>query len=188
MKHYFKRLAALITLSLTHNTSSVAAQNEMETDLIVDDPIRVADLNVSVSKMLAAHRSHSSHRSHRSSSSGGYRAPTNPNPSHSNTPSIRRNNTGNRTADPLGQQARPLSSYPSTQPKTKLPIDKESLRNIIMRVQLTLKFDNYYHGDIDGTMGPETREAVRKFKEANGITGKAVLDAKTLNALGIKGF
>jgi peptidoglycan hydrolase-like protein with peptidoglycan-binding domain len=57
-----------------------------------------------------------------------------------------------------------------------------------MRMQLSLQFDELYDGPIDGIMGPDTREAVLKYKKARGIPGDKVLDAATLNAFGILGY
>lgn len=64
-------------------------------------------------------------------------------------------------------------------------LDPETRENIIMRVQLTLQFEGYYDGEIDGIMGDKTRAAVKKYKEAHGIDSKNFLDAKTLNEMGI---
>jgi His-Xaa-Ser repeat protein HxsA len=61
-------------------------------------------------------------------------------------------------------------------------------KNIIMRMQLTLQFEGYYDGPVDGLMGPKTRSAVLAYKKAHDLSGDQVLDAETLNALGIKGF
>ena len=67
--------------------------------------------------------------------------------------------------------------------------DEEMRKNIIMRMQLTLQFENYYDGEIDGIMGPKTRAAVLKYKKDKiGSTSSQVLDAETLNLFGISGF
>lgn len=183
MKNKLKSLAALISASLSNSLPATTGEDvtlgiiKTETK---DEKLSVNVLNESVSKYLAAHRSHSSHRSHRShrsSSSGSYRAPAAP----SAPPQ--------RQSDPLGQQPRQQESYPpanSTRPYVLN--DPEKRKNIIMRVQLTLKFEGYYDGRIDGVMGPRTRDATLAYKRDKGIPGSTVLDAQTLNSLGIKGF
>lgn len=190
MKHQFKRLAALISFSLVNNSNSAANLENSELNLVSDPLIKLGNLNISVSQLLAAHRSHSSHASHgshRSSSGGGgsYRAPS---VSPSYTSPTKKRSVINNSSNPLGQQARPLSSYPSYKPKNKLPTDKSALKNLIMRIQLTLKFEGYDSGPIDGIMGPKTRAAITKYKKHKGITSKGFLDTETLNALGVKGF
>ncbi len=188
MKDRFKRLATLISLSLVQNSNAAVKVDSPSTPLTPDN-LKPADLNIGVSQLLAGHRSHSSHgshRSHRSSSGGGYRTPSPPiSPSY--TPQPKRREIHN--ADPLGQKARPKSSYPSRSTSSAQRLkDKEARKNIIMRMQLTLQFQGYYDGPIDGIMGPKTRDAVKKFKKDKGIPGTSVMDAETLNALGIKGF
>ena len=180
MSKYFKQLATLISVSLAHNTSANSIPIEKPDNKIDSGKISVADLNVTVSKHLAAHRSHSSHgshRSHRSSSGGGYRAPA--------TPSVP--STPPRKSEPLGQEPRPKSSYPSNT-QSKSLTNTEKRKNIIKRMQLTLQFEGLYNGPIDGIMGPNTRSAVLAYKRKHGIPGDTVLDAQTLNAFGIKGY
>lgn len=189
MSKKLKKLASLISLSFAANAganadiekyNSVHSGNDS-----ANNTIAPSILNESVSQQLAAHRSHSSHGSHRSSSSGSgtYRPPATPRPSAPRTPSPPR-------SDPLGQPSRSPSSYPSEQPKAlkKNLSDPQKFKNIILRVQLSLEFQGYYSGPIDGVMGPETRAAVLRFKKAKGVSGNKVLDAATLNALGVKAY
>lgn len=185
MKAKLKKLGALISMSLAHGNSADADTNDIKPIPVDNDTFAPSKLNLQISDVLAAHRSHSSHsshRSHRSSSSGGYSSPsTPPTPKPKPVPK----------SDPLGQDSRPGSSYPSTAAPQSLSqqlSDKEKRKNIIMRMQLALKFDGYYSGPIDGVMGPTTREAVRAYKKAKSIPGDSVIDVETLNALGIQGF
>ena len=207
MRKTFKKLAALISLSFADNSDAVVHSMEIPDSFLKPDKLNLADLNVNVSPLLAGHRSHSSHRSHgshRSSSGGGYRSPPVKNysppplevpkipPKKADPPKqqLKETTQPQKKADPLGQQARPKSSYPSSQGKNnsqKLKND-EKIKNIIMRIQLTLQFEEYYNGPIDGIMNSKTRESIIKFKKAKGISSKKLLDAATLNALGIKGF
>jgi His-Xaa-Ser repeat protein HxsA len=66
--------------------------------------------------------------------------------------------------------------------------NKEMLKNVVMRMQLTLQFEGYYQGTIDGVMGPGTRAAVMAYKRDHGLSGTQIFDTPTLNALGIRGY
>lgn len=190
MNKFFTRLSGLISISLAAKSGAAVLMDEPHDTPLDPDTLKPADLNISVSKYLAAHRSHSSHASHsshRSSSGGGYRSPSVPS---TPAPTPKRAQPAPRQSDPLGQQPRPKSSYPSATPKglSKKLKDKKARKNIIMRMQLALQFEGWYDGKVDGIMGPATRKAIEKYKRAKGIPGKTVLDVQTLNALGIKGF
>ena len=73
----------------------------------------------------------------------------------------------------------PIEDAPS---RTKLQNYKISL------IQMILRQLDFNPGPIDGTLGPNTREALRKFQisHALAVTGQA--DDKTLEALGLKKF
>ncbi len=188
MKKSFAYLASLISASFA--AKDTVANNVIEDQsikMLDDDHIIISKLNHSVSNLLAAHRSHrshSSHSSHRSSAGGGYSTPRTYTPPSTYTPPAKK-------ADPLGQTARPKSSYPSVIKESDLVkslTDKDKRKNIIMRMQLALQFEGLYSGTIDGVMGERTRNAVKAYKKQNGVTSDGVMDAETLNALGIKGF
>jgi outer membrane murein-binding lipoprotein Lpp len=53
----------------------------------------------------------------------------------------------------------------------KMPVAKE--------IQAALKNAGFYAGEIDGVIGPGTKEAVRKFQEANQLTPDGVVGSKT---------
>jgi len=196
MNKHFARLGALISFSLASN---VAAESAIITPVdgeVSPDGLIASDLNLSVSYVLAGHRSHSSHASHashRSSSSRAYRTPVAPVPSpipSYNTPSSHPaygapSIPTSRNGLP-SQQPRPENSYSSRKQKSTKDIDKR--KNVIMRVQLTLQYGGYYDGPVDGVMGPSTRNAIKRYKNSVGLHGDSVLDARTLNFLGIKGF
>ncbi len=55
----------------------------------------------------------------------------------------------------------------------------------IRRVQEVLVEKGFYHGRPDGRMGPETRDALIKFQEREGIETRGRLDERTFGALGI---
>ena len=50
-------------------------------------------------------------------------------------------------------------------------------------VQKALKGAGFYNGDMDGKVGPDTREAVRNFQRANGLTPDGIIGKSTWNLL-----
>ena len=56
----------------------------------------------------------------------------------------------------------------------------------IRRVQEVLIEKGYYHGPVDGELGPETRQALISFQEHEGIEVRGVIDERTYAALGIR--
>lgn len=145
------------------------------------DDVETAPLNTGEMPLyLAGHRSHASHASHashRSSSGGSYKKPA---------PSVPRT-TPSAPSDPLGQPSRPKSTIPSANESNfqKVMSDAEKRKNIILRVQLTLQALDFYHGKLDGIMGPATRKAVNKYRLSVGQPAKEKLDLDVLNSLGI---
>jgi hypothetical protein len=62
--------------------------------------------------------------------------------------------------------------------KTAEPPDK-----VIANVQAVLKDMGYYRGEVDGLLGPLTREALTGYQTDNGMTVTAVIDEPTLESL-----
>jgi len=56
-------------------------------------------------------------------------------------------------------------------PELRMPTAKE--------IQATLKSSGFYAGEIDGVIGSGTKEAIRKFQEANQLTPDGVVGSKT---------
>ncbi len=56
---------------------------------------------------------------------------------------------------------------------------------IIADVQAVLKTMGYYRGEVDGLLGPLTREALIGYQSRHGLTRTAVIDEPTLDALGM---
>jgi murein L,D-transpeptidase YcbB/YkuD len=48
-----------------------------------------------------------------------------------------------------------------------------------LEIQTALKKVGYFKGLVDGKIGPETKEAIKKFQQANGITPDGVVGSKT---------
>lgn len=61
-----------------------------------------------------------------------------------------------------------------------------SRQNMIRQVQQRLKKQGFNPGGIDGTLGPQTQQALRWFQNSKGLIATGVLDTKTLDALGVR--
>jgi N-acetylmuramoyl-L-alanine amidase len=55
----------------------------------------------------------------------------------------------------------------------------------IVAVQQALSQLGYYHGPIDGVIGPQTVKAVRWFQSVDTLSVTGQIDSPTLKALGI---
>ena len=53
-------------------------------------------------------------------------------------------------------------------------------------VQDQLARRGYYHGNIDGVLGPETRHAILRYQGAHGLIGTGELTPQTLQSLGVR--
>jgi len=56
---------------------------------------------------------------------------------------------------------------------------------VIAEVQATLQQMGYYKGEVDGLLGPLTREALVGYQNDQGLTATAVIDEPTLDTLGM---
>lgn len=187
LKTHAKYLAALISASLTNSAigdNLEARQEQMNLD--AEKGFQANVLNSAIPLQLAAHRSHSSHRSHRShsshrsSSGGGYRAPApyvppSPPPAPATTPKPQQSVQSHKEA----------SANDNSTKKSTDTVGKDELATVIQRIQLALTFEGFYEGDVDGIMGPKTREAITNYRAAKGLSKNAYIDAALLNSLGI---
>jgi hypothetical protein len=64
--------------------------------------------------------------------------------------------------------------------KSALPPDR-----VIANVQATLQEMGYYKGEVDGLLGPLTREALTGYQANQGLVATAVIDQPTLDSLGM---
>jgi hypothetical protein len=64
--------------------------------------------------------------------------------------------------------------------KSAEPPDK-----VIANVQAALQDMGYYKGEVDGLIGPLTREALTAYQTDNGMTVTAVIDEPTLDSLNL---
>ena len=62
----------------------------------------------------------------------------------------------------------------------QVPFDR-----VLATVQATLQEQGYYHGQVDGLMGPLTRDALANYQRDNGLVSTAALDQPTLASLGL---
>lgn len=136
-----------------------------------------APLNVNARNMYASHSSHSSHASHASHashSSGSGSSYSSPVYTPAYTPPVSPTPASSRAADTLLTPS-PTSSRPSA----------DQLQLMIMRVQAALYARGYDPGAIDGEMSEKTKEALRLFQAAHGLSPTAKMTTETLNALGV---
>jgi hypothetical protein len=56
---------------------------------------------------------------------------------------------------------------------------------VIADVQAVLQDMGYYRGEVDGLLGPLTREALTSYQADNGLTTTAAIDQPTLDSLGM---
>jgi len=57
--------------------------------------------------------------------------------------------------------------------------------SVVARVQERLARAGYYHGPIDGVMGPRTRYAVRVYERRHGLPADGIIDRRLLATMGI---
>ena len=55
----------------------------------------------------------------------------------------------------------------------------------VAAVQRRLARGGYYHGSVDGVIGPGTRAAVRAFERNNGLPADGVIDRQLLRTMGL---
>ena len=58
---------------------------------------------------------------------------------------------------------------------------------VIANVQAVLQEQGYYKGEVDGLLGPLTREALTAYQSDNGLYTTAAIDEPTLESLGMTG-
>src|SRR5262249_46326281 len=56
---------------------------------------------------------------------------------------------------------------------------------VIAQTQALLQQMGYYRGEVDGLLGPMTREALTAYQADNGLTTTAAIDQPTLDSLGL---
>ncbi len=56
---------------------------------------------------------------------------------------------------------------------------------IVADVQASLQEQGFYHGEVDGLLGPQTRAALADYQQAQGLEMTAAVDEPTLQSLGM---
>ena len=128
----------------------------------------------------SSHRSHGSHRSHRSSSRSvpKYSPPAQPTPpAKPSSPSTNRN-----------PNSTPPSAILPNSPALNLPKIKGNsarFKRIVMRVQMMLYALGHYTGQLDGLAGSDTRTAIAKYQQQNGLTVTGQIDEQLLKRMNV---
>ncbi len=55
----------------------------------------------------------------------------------------------------------------------------------VSEVQESLRDKGYYHGQVDGVLGPQTREAIRQYQKSENLPVTGRLDGETAGTLGV---
>ncbi|HFP9447656.1 TPA: peptidoglycan-binding protein, partial [Raoultella ornithinolytica] len=143
-----------------------------------------------------------SHSSHRSSSGGGYYGGSTPYyPKTYSSPSSSESSSSGTSSSSSSSSVRSLRSNDNNNSTTTnsvgtteanrasngLTSGTEKRKRLIMRVQFALLDKGYYNGNIDGIMGPSTRQSIKNYRIANGLPTPATetLDTQLLNSLNI---
>ncbi|MGE4357049.1 MAG: peptidoglycan-binding protein [Candidatus Omnitrophota bacterium] len=71
---------------------------------------------------------------------------------------------------------------PETLPSPSLTPEEEKIIHN-KKIQEALKISGFYKGEIDGKIGPKTREAIRKFQAAKGLKVDGIVGPKTWQEL-----
>jgi hypothetical protein len=86
--------------------------------------------------------------------------------------------------DANGVTAPVAGAAPAPAPAGSSPaVPKSDDRNV--KIQKALKAKGFYNGNIDGDLGPKTREAIKAFKVKNGLPADGVPGPKVLELLEI---
>ena len=64
--------------------------------------------------------------------------------------------------------------------------DQSAADSSVSDVQSALSREGYYSGAVDGSMGPETQNALRRYQRDRGLPVTGRIDRATTNALGLK--
>jgi hypothetical protein len=77
-------------------------------------------------------------------------------------------------------------SYASNEYAQSSGYDEGAADSSVSEVQSALSREGYYSGAVDGSLGPETRNALRRYQRARGLTVTGRIDRATMNALGLR--
>ena len=79
-------------------------------------------------------------------------------------------------------------SYASDEdaPQSSGYVEEDASDSSISEVQSALSREGYYSGAIDGSLGPETRNALRRYQRDRGLAVTGRVDRATVSALGLR--
>lgn len=83
--------------------------------------------------------------------------------------------------EPMPADEGPITSGASKRPKAAAP--SAGLKPSTREIQTALKNAGFYQGNVDGKMGPLTREAIKEFQRVHGLTDDGVVGRKTWGKL-----
>jgi len=83
--------------------------------------------------------------------------------------------TRNKKKEPVAAVAKKAPAEPATSLK----------KSDIVQVQEALQQKGYYHGSIDGIIGPMTRKAIREYQKAEHLPETGQVDTQTASKLGV---
>jgi len=64
--------------------------------------------------------------------------------------------------------------------------DNGNADSSVSQVQSALAREGYYHGAIDGSVGPATRNALRRYQQNHGLDVTGQIDRPVIEALGLR--
>lgn len=99
--------------------------------------------------------------------------------------SIASSSTEAKTPKPVKAASSPASPSPPSGDKPKKPAPFRANEEQIKAAQKIMKDGKMYTGEETGKLDPATREALTKYKEANGLGVTNTLNAATLEKMGI---
>jgi peptidoglycan hydrolase-like protein with peptidoglycan-binding domain len=79
-----------------------------------------------------------------------------------------------------------IQAYRAVNPRARAGGAAAVSRTRTRRVQERLRAAGFSPGPLDGQLGPQTQQALRRYQHAKGLRVTGTLDARTLKALGIQ--
>lgn len=77
-------------------------------------------------------------------------------------------------------------NYASNEYAQSSEYDEGAADSSVSQVQSALSREGYYSGAVDGSLGPETRNALRRYQRDRGLSVTGRVDRATMNALGLR--
>lgn len=136
----------------------------------------------------SSHRSHSSHSSHVSGSGhASHYSGTISTPAPVYAPPAPVYSPPAPVYSPPAAAPRPAPRAASSGPNTAAAprLTQDEISKFVQRVQIALMVKGYDPGPADGELSPKTRDALKAFQGASGLSASGNMDKDTLHALGV---